>query len=301
MLMRPLAKPWLPFAFLARALGVVLLVAAALKLHGLAFVPADPSGIFSAPEWQLGIVEMEMFLAVWLISGNRPLGSWLSALLAFGVFAGASFYQGWIGHASCGCFGAVEVNPWITFSLDIAVVIALLIARPDLRPLGDNSRATLAGALLPLGGGVLGTAAILGLLAGLAHVGFGSTQGALAYLRGERLSVSPQMVDMGLGQPGETRAASVQLTNWTDKPIRLIGGTSDCSCVATEDLPLTIPPGEGRTIHVKMRLPAANGLFNRTAMLMTDDDQARTVLLRLTGQIIKSGDEPKTAQGSGGR
>jgi hypothetical protein len=176
------------------------------------------------------------------------------------------------------------------------MLVALALGRPDLQPLRENPRSVLAGSLGPLAGGVLGTAAILGVLAGIAHASFGSTQGALAYLRGERISVSPRLLDMGEGQPGEAREASVQLHNWTDKPVHLYGGTSDCSCVATEDLPITLAPGEGRAIRVKMRLPAANGAFNRTAFLMTDDDQARTLMFRLTGTIKKS--DEQTAQGS---
>jgi hypothetical protein len=288
------------YAIISRCLGVLLLAAAALKLHGLAIDPAGHSGVFAAAEWQVGIVEIEIFLGLWLLSGHRPIGSWLGVQLAFGCFTAASFYQGWIGQASCGCFGAVAVNPWLTFSLDVAVMIALALCRPDLQPLRENPRSALTAALGPLAAGVLGTAAILGVLAGIAQASFGSTQGALAYLRGERISVSPRLLDMGEGQPGDVREASVQLHNWTDKPVHLYGGTSDCSCVATEDLPITIAPGEGRAIRVKMRLPAANGAFSRTAFLMTDDDQARTLMFRLTGHIQKSDEQVKAAQGNGG-
>jgi hypothetical protein len=193
----------------------------------------------------------------------------------------------------------VQVNPWITFSLDVAILAALWFGRPDLQALRQNPRSGFAAALLPLAIGILGTALILASLAGIAHFGFGSTQAALAYLRGQRLSVYPALLDMGEGAPGETREANIQLQNWTGNPVRLYGGTSDCSCVATEDLPLTIPPGEGRSIRVKMRLPVANGAFNRTAFLMTDDEQTPTILFRLTGQIKKSDEQTQRAQGSG--
>lgn len=280
---------------------MLLLTAAVLKGFGMGADPVARSGVFSAPVFQFLVLAFEILLGFWLLSGTQPIGSWLVVLATFCGFAGVTFYQGWIGLASCGCAGRlITINPWQAFAVDIAIVAALLRFRPDLRPLRENPRASLTGALLPLAGGGLGTALILSLLAGLAHVNFGSTQGALAYLRGERLSVSPRLLDMGQGQPGETREATVELWNWTDKPVRLIGGTSDCSCVATNNLPLTIPPGEGRTINVKMRLPNANGMFNRTAFLMTDDDQARTLMFRLTGQIIKADEETITAQGNGG-
>ncbi|HZZ81867.1 MAG TPA: hypothetical protein VFE62_25425 [Gemmataceae bacterium] len=62
----------------------------------------------------------------------------------------------------------------------------------------------------------------------------GSTQAALAYLRAEEVSISPHRVDMGEGQPGEMREAVLELRNWGDNPVRIYGGTSDCSCVATQ-------------------------------------------------------------------
>jgi hypothetical protein len=287
------------YSVVSRCLGVLLLAAAALKLHGLAIDPAGRSGLFSAPEWQVAVVEIEILLALWLLSGNRPIGSWITALLAFGSFAVASFYQGWIGYASCGCFGRVEVNPWLTFGLDVCVLAALIVGRPDLQLLRASPRSALGTALLPLGGGVIGTTAVLALLVGAAHLSFGSSQAALAYLRGERLSVSPRLLEMGEGHAGETLDAAVELRNWADKPIRVYGGTSDCSCVATDDLPLSIPPGEARSVRVRIRLPRADGLFNRTAYLITDDEQTRTLIFRLTGQISKSMDEAKTAQGNG--
>jgi hypothetical protein len=95
------------------------------------------------------------------------------------------------------------------------------------------------------------------------------------------------LVDMGEGVPGETRSASVELTNRTDEPIRLIGGTSDCSCTVLADLPVTIPPGESRSITVAMRLPNATGAYNRKAGLRLDDIGFREVRFRLVGRINK--------------
>jgi hypothetical protein len=44
-----------------------------------------------------------------------------------------TFYKGITGAASCGCFGSVHVNPWITlFAIDLPAVIALAVSRPGL-------------------------------------------------------------------------------------------------------------------------------------------------------------------------
>jgi hypothetical protein len=90
---------------------------------------------------------------------------------------------------------------------------------------------------------------------------------------------------MGEGVPGETREALLQLTNRTDKDIRVIGGTFDCSCTVLGDLPVTIPPGESRSITVAMHLPSVRGTFNRKAALRLEDMGFTTVTFRLTGRI----------------
>ena len=51
----------------------------------------------------------------------------------FVLFCGVTLYKGISGAASCGCFGNVHVNPWITlFLIDLPAVILLGIFRPTL-------------------------------------------------------------------------------------------------------------------------------------------------------------------------
>ena len=123
----------LSYSFVSRSLGILLLAAAGLKLNGLAIDPVGRMGLFTLPAFQIAVVEFEIFLAVWLLWGRLPLGSWATALGVFTVFAGVSAYQGWIGRASCGCFGQLSVSPWYAFGIDVAVLLALMLGRPDLQ------------------------------------------------------------------------------------------------------------------------------------------------------------------------
>jgi hypothetical protein len=183
-------------------LGAVLLLAALLKSYGLAVDPVARLGFFSTPEFQVAVIEFEVFLAVWLFSGWRPLGSWLLALATFTGFAAVSFWQGWVGQASCGCFGRLAISPWYAFALDVAFLSLLLLGRPDLKPLRADGLRNFSRALLPAALGLGGLALATGLLFGAAHVAFGSVPAALAYFRGERVSVSPRLVDVGSGVGG---------------------------------------------------------------------------------------------------
>ena len=256
--------------WISRILGLVLLTAAGLKAYGFGGVdPVARTGSFSSPGFQFFVILFEIGLGVWLLSGQQPLASWLAVLVTFSVFAGISCYQGWIGQANCGCLGKkVTVNPWIMFGVDLTAVAApLLIGRPNLKWIWDD-RVQIARSLGSIVGGYL---LLLGLATATAYLGYGSIDAAIASLRRERLSVHPSIVDMGEGAPGETRNANVELTNRTDQSIQVFGGTADCSCTVLANLPVTIPPGETRSVKVAVRLPNAAGTFNRKAALQIED------------------------------
>jgi hypothetical protein len=216
----------LSYSVVSRFLAVLLLTAAVLKLNGLAVDPVGRMGLFTVPAFQIAVIEFEFFLAVWLLWGKQPIGSWATAIGVFTVFAWVSAYQGWIGRASCGCFGQLSVSPWYAFGIDLAVLLALILGRPDLEAVRRQPWQLLL-SILPALYGLGGAAVILASLAGLAKGFYGSPDAALAYLRGERISLYPRLVDVGTGAPAEEREAAVEVVNRTDHPIRLIGGTKD--------------------------------------------------------------------------
>jgi thiol-disulfide isomerase/thioredoxin len=111
--------------------GIVLLIASALKIHQLVTEPIISKGFWESWEFFLIQIPLELGLGIWLVCGLFRKAGWLLGLIAFGGFIGVTLYKGLTGAESCGCFGMVKVNPWITLSaIDIPIFILLAIFRP---------------------------------------------------------------------------------------------------------------------------------------------------------------------------
>jgi len=116
-----------------KLLGILLSVAAILKGWQLLTEPVANDSIWTYRPFLILQVELELALGIWLLSGLFKKAAWLAAISCFGVFSLVTLYKGITGAESCGCFGKVHVNPWITlFAIDLPAVIALALFRPGL-------------------------------------------------------------------------------------------------------------------------------------------------------------------------
>ena len=115
-------------ARLAWSIGVwffaagLLLVAAFLKGYELATQPSL-AGFQEHRTLLIAQVEMEGFVGLWMLLGPARRGAWYAATVGFACFMCVALYKAMTGAVSCGCFGVVHVNPWITACLD-AVMLA---------------------------------------------------------------------------------------------------------------------------------------------------------------------------------
>src|SRR5262249_25557508 len=152
----------------------------------------------------------------------------------FTLLGGISLYLALAGQPSCGCFGKLALNPWYTFGLDVAAVAALWYWRPrasSVRASPGDSPARLLRPVLYLASGV--TLILAGCFAAL-WLAFPSLSAALLFLRGESLTIEPKVVEVGTGVRGEVRDFSLEIRNYTDHPICLMGGRVGCRCITTE-------------------------------------------------------------------
>jgi len=113
------------------AAGVMLLAASVLKTHQLLTEPILSKDFWES--WLFFVIQipLELGLSIWLLSGLFRKAAWLVAVVSFGIFIAVTLQKGLTGVESCGCFGRVHVNPWITLlTIDIPLFIALLVFRP---------------------------------------------------------------------------------------------------------------------------------------------------------------------------
>jgi hypothetical protein len=262
------------------ALGGLILAAAGMKAYALALDPLVQDWFLASPRLLIAAIEVEMLLGLWLLSGWSVRAGWVAALGFFAVMTGVSLDLATTGQTSCGCFGQVPVSPWLTFAVDLAAVGALVIFRPARQ--GDLPGGAWLQRLLK---SVVGAAVLLALLAGGALLAFDDPLEALARMRGDAIAVQPAVSDAGAGERGTVRNFRVQLVNRTDRPVRVLGGTTTCSCVATDDLPFILQKGETGSITVSVRFVGAPGRFQHSFVLLTDTETQPVVVARFAGRI----------------
>lgn len=269
-------------------LGGILALAAGLKFIGSAVDPVPGAGWFASIPAQLLLVEYEILIAAWLVSGLMPVAARFVAAVTFTVFAGVSFSAAVNGRPSCGCLGAADVNPWVMFAVDATAVVLLILSHPipSESPPFVRHAARLA----------FGSAAVFAAGVASATVWYGSVGVAVGRAWGKVVAAEPTIAAIGTGLPGERIDGTVQLVNYSERPVRIIGGVSDCSCVATRDLPATIPPRGRIDLRIAVNPGHAPGGWFKSVNFLTDDDRSPIVVVGLTGTV-----EVDESQSLGGR
>jgi len=113
------------------------------------------------------------------------------------------------------------------------------------------------------------------------------TKRSFLYVRAESIVVEPSVSQVGEAAVGEQRTFTIQLSNHRDRPVKIMGGTTTCSCITTDDLPIIVPPNESRGILVRMRFQGRPGRFQHSVVLYTDNENQQTVTARFAGRVFE--------------
>lgn len=266
--------------------GMLLIAAGLLKTTGgnLAAYQAIP--FMSSQAMQQGVIFIEFALGIWLLSNVFPWCCWLITLATFGIFTAVSCYLWVLGESSCNCFGRLSLHPGITFSIDLVVVLALIMLRPMRPELSQLRNQTLKIV------GTLGSfLVILTVVYSTLLFITGDPWKAIAKWSGEKLRILPVVTDLGSSTIGDSRTVSITLENLTEKEIRVVGGTKSCSCIASDDLPITIDACSSATIGVRFKFTGSVGRFVHRFDLLLDGDGLLVKTAVITGKV--TGEPPK--------
>jgi hypothetical protein len=150
------------FRWATPLVALVLLVAALLKAHQLATEPVFGISLLESRWLLVGVVQYELFLAFWLLSGLFSRTAWWFAIGTFGLFAVVSGAKALAGEPTCGCFGQVPTSPWLSLAINFVAILALAgrrltarwtdvdacrmpLSRQDAQPNGDPGMAGAGG------------------------------------------------------------------------------------------------------------------------------------------------------------
>ena len=117
----------IPSWIVRSSLGLVLIVAGALKLYQLALESQDES---MPALFLILFAEAELLGGIWMLSGVDAEKTRKWAVAAFAGLAISSLIQAFAGKCSCGCFGAIAVNPWSAAVFDLGAIALLLLSWP---------------------------------------------------------------------------------------------------------------------------------------------------------------------------
>jgi Protein of unknown function (DUF1573) len=132
---------------------------------------------------------------------------------------------------------------------------------------------------------VLASVGLLCLLA-IAVRSFGGLVPALSYLRGDRLILDAHSKSFGTIDGGQRQTVTFKLTNMTDRPIRLLGAMSSCTCVAADQLPTTaIARGATYDIHFSYRAKQRGAEVAESVRVFTDHPIYERVDLIIKGRV----------------
>jgi hypothetical protein len=79
-------------------------------------------------------------------------------------------------------------------------------------------------------------------------------------------------IDFGVLKPGQEVMRPVEIENGSLEAVQLVGGTADCSCLATTGLPLVLSPGKTASVPLEIIAPLnEEGVLTRNVVLWAGD------------------------------
>lgn len=248
------------------SVAAVLLVAALLKAHGVITDPLKGELLGIPTAVQVIAFEVELLLTAWLFSGRLQRLALGSTALFFAIAAGVAAKQVLDREVSCGCFGAVDVNPLITLFLDLTLFVALITVILKQRKQAYQAPAYASEARIVLKYALI----LLAFLVVASTFGFFDVLSMVRTLRGEWVALEPRVLYLGEVSLGVSKSGYVEIVNHGSESVTVMGGNADCGCVVGEDLPVSVAPHSRSIIKLTFLPRKKAGTFRQRFALFTN-------------------------------
>lgn len=103
--------------------------------------------------------------------------------------------------------------------------------------------------------------------------------------------VSPASIDLGEGEPSQTRRMTFRIINKSRQTARIIGFNSDCSCVTVDGLPVDIPGGEDAEIDAMVYYPGVTSPFSHRILFYSDRPSCPTISSVIWGRSVETSNQ----------
>lgn len=155
------------------------------------------------------------------------------ATATFFVYGGTALWHAIDGASSCGCFGAIEVDPWFVIALDASLFALLLLSAWEHHPSALSRRPR-----RPLAAGTFVLLLVLWIAIGAPLPGLFRN----AWFRFQGYCVVPQEFFLILRREGDTqrRTTTIALENLTDWNVDVIGYRASRSNVKISPVPAEV-------------------------------------------------------------
>lgn len=215
--------------------GSVLLAAAILKGTQMAGDPFGRHALFANRTLAILMVMFEGTLGLWLLTGAYPRTARAVGAVCFLTFFVVSARQVALGRSSCGCFGNVELTPWVTAAVDLVAAVLLLLTSPP-SPAKWSYR-------LAVGAGVASALA-------MAPAWWLTSPTSKA----SQLSATPSVVSLGTVGRGQKAEVEIFLSNNSPGVIRLGSVETSCPCLSVQIPEAAVEPGGATRAEVVLDL-----------------------------------------------
>jgi len=265
------------FEYLRWTLGLLLATAAVLK--AIQFVQAPPFERLGPAFLVLG----PAWMALWLASGVFRRWLWTCALVLFSGLGAVAGHTAFRGEASCGCFGALQISPWVTLGLDGIAIMALLLTRPKGNTSADGQGRR---AILTAGVGVLLTVPLAVFMLRQPPVGLSAAGQAAASNQPDTPPGPNQLLaDLGYVPAKSTHPIHFILANGAARPMAIVKIEKECNCVQFPTTLPAVPPHGTLPVEATFAAPDLHAPYTKHVVLFTDNPQMPTIVLQVQARI----------------